>query len=246
MAARQKDPIKREYYCLTQDGMPVRKALKNPTDSLADSFDVFYGPYHGENGIRPQLLDDADKRPKSFKNRNELLKFFQERCGLTNEISIYNAATGEIIILGGNGEHAVTTATVKPEIKSLPTIHLDSAQEQLETTQNNFDQIKDSLNTIQDKLDHSINFAKPQIAKSANTVKPAHINSQSVSKLSFTDVRASTLMNVHGLFGTKIKTSRSLAFKGTGTGAAQAKPTQSNFGIQLDNDGPENMISPAA
>lgn len=246
MAARQKDPIKREYYCLTQDGMPVRKALKNPHDSLADSFDVFYGPYHGENGIRPQLHQDTDKRPKAFKDRNELLKFFEERCGLTNEISIFNAATGEVIVLGGSGEHAVTSASVKPNLKSLPPIHLESAQDKHDAIQNNTVSNQDNVETIQDKLSHSINLVKPQVAKSVNPPKSIHTHHHSLTASSISDVPVSKLMNVHGLFGTKIKTSRSLAFKGSVSGAAQAKPTQLNFGIKLDSDGPDNTFAPAA
>lgn len=244
MAARQKDHTKREYYCLIQDGMPVRKALKNPQDNLADSFDVFYGPYHGENGIRPQLLQDADKRPKAFKDRNALLKFFQERCGLTNEISIFNAATGEINVLGGSGEHAVTTSTVKPEFKSLPTIHLESAQEKQDAVHTT--EILNTLDSIQDKLNQSINHVKPQTVKPVSQFKPVNTNHHALSASSSSDTRVSALMNVHGLFGTKIKTSRSLAFKGSVTGATQAKPTQSNFGIQLDSDGPDNSFAPAA
>lgn len=212
-----------EYYCIIQryNGIPILNALKNPTDYSAESFDVFYGPYYGDDGIRSQLTALSEKKGgKSFRDLKDLTTYFHEHWGHDSQIRIFDAQRGEIIIHGGGSEKDSSGKLTKSELSQLPRINLTSTHftPDINFDSNNFD-FANEFETPAQSTNTSLNRSEPRInfKSSVKPVKPTNWHAPNNS-------RGSELLNVHGLFGTKIALSRHRAAVGAVTGTTQAKP----------------------
>ncbi len=227
-ALQNHDYIKQpEYYCLIHryNGTPLLNALKNPTDNLSETFDVFYGPYYGDDGIRPQLTELSEKKGgKSFKDRKKLTEYFAAHFGANTEIRIFDAMRGEIMIEGGNGAHESSGEITKPSINRFPLIHLNSANKASE----NKTPVLDSYNlAFADNIEHTARNINPAF----NRVPPINLQSsikpvQPSKWHTLNNGRGAELLDVHGMFGTKIATSRRLATIVTSKGTAQTTPAK--------------------
>lgn len=110
---------KLEYYCLIHrnDGAPLRNALANSTSAQSD---VIHGSYF--DCIRDKILNLAEKTGfKSFRDRQDLIKYFQKYFGTDVQISIYDALSGKVTIHGDSGEQDISgTSIAKPEFAQIP------------------------------------------------------------------------------------------------------------------------------
>lgn len=223
MSAPQNHEIirKLEYYCLVQraSGTPILNELSNPSDS-SETFDVFYGPYYGDDGIRPQLTELSEKLSekggKSFNDRKKLIEYFAEYLGPDTEIRIYDSLRGEVIVEGGNGASESREKTFR---NRFPHIHLDSAKKKtpvLDSYNIAFtDNIESTISTINpafNRVPH-INFKSP-----IKAIEPSKWHKQYSG-------RSAQLLDAHGIFGTTFAISRRLAALNA-KGTAQTAPTK--------------------
>ncbi len=212
---------KLEYYCLVHrtSGTPILNELKNPSDS-SETFDVFFGPYYGDDGIRPQLTELSEKLSekggKSFNDRKKLIEYFTEYLGPNTEIRIYDSLRGEIIVEGGNGASESRDKIIK---NRFPQIHLDSAKKKtpvLDSYNIAFtDNIESTISTINpafNRVPH-INLNSP-----IKPVEPSKWHKQY-------DGRCAKLLDAHGMFGTTFAISRRLAAINAKS-TAQTAPTK--------------------
>lgn len=215
-----------EYYCLTQryngKKIPIPNALKNPTDK-SQSFDAFYGPYYGDDGIRPQLTELSNKKfGEAFKDLKNLTEFFQEHWGQDAEIRIFDATRGEIIIHGGSSERESGSELTKPELNRLPRINLNSAHQTPEINLDSLDSYNIAFADDIESTTQAINPAFNRVPRInfKSLIKPVEPSKWHAQH----DGRVAEFYDMHGMFGTKFATSRRLAEMAAATGAAQTKP----------------------